>query len=176
MKIRPQFVIVAAALALALAACGGSSDDRDRWSVTVSDAARALTSPGSATLTADGTGVSLVGGNASPAQADGSACSGARYGFADAPCRVLVMNNDNSVRGTVSFDWTYASRDTSGPGADLFGVLVDGKPIALSDPGGRLQQSGRRTVTVTTSLGWYLNCTDCTQGEAEARVSAISVR
>lgn len=154
-----------------LAACGGSSDF---WSLSVSEASKTLARPGSSTQASDV--YTLTGGDGSPAKADGSACAGGQYGFATSPCQVAVMRADGTVRGTVSFDWTYATKDTSGPGADLFGVIVDGTTIPLSDPGGTVEQSGRKVVTVTSSLSWYLNCTDCTQGEAQAKISAISFR
>ena len=154
-----------------LAACGGSSDI---WSLSVSEVSKTLAKPGSSIQTSDV--YTLTGGDGSPAKADGSACAGGQYGFATSPCQVAVMSTDGTVRGTVSFDWTYATKDTSGPGADLFGVIVDGTTIPLSDPGGMQEQSGRKVVTVTSSMSWYLNCTDCTQGEAQAKVSAITVR
>ena len=104
-----------------LAACGGSSDI---WSLSVSEVSKTLARPGSAIQTSDV--YTLTGGDSSPAKADGSACAGGQYGFATSPCQVAVMSTDGTVRGTVSFDWTYATKDTSGPGADLFGVVVDG--------------------------------------------------
>jgi hypothetical protein len=154
-----------------LAACGGSTDI---WSLSVSEVSKTLAKPGSAIQTSDV--YTLTGGDGNPAKADGSACAGGQYGFATSPCQVTVVSTDGTVRGNVSFDWSYATKDTSGPGADLFGVIVDGTMIPLSDPGGMQVQSGRKVVTVTSSMSWYINCTDCTQGEAQAKVSAITVR
>jgi hypothetical protein len=154
-----------------LAACGGTSD---RWSLSISEASKTLAKPGSSSQTADG--FTLIGGDGTPVKTDGSACVGGQYGFATGPCQVAVLSNDGTVRGNVTFDWTYSTKDTSGPGADLFGVIVDGTVIPLSDPGGMLEQSGRKVLTVTSSIGWYLNCTDCTQGEAQAKVAGFTVK
>ncbi|GAP36978.1 hypothetical protein ABXN37_17715 [Piscinibacter sakaiensis] len=164
-------------LALALlAGCGGGGGSGERWALSVTDASRSLSSPGMASRSADATSLTLVGGNGTAASANASACAGGQYGFSSSGCRVVAASTDDSVRGTLSFDWSYTTRDSSGPGADLLSVVVDGKEIGLSDPGGPLTQSGRRTVTVGASIAWVLNCTDCTQGEAQAVISGISVR
>jgi hypothetical protein len=52
--------------------------------------------------------------------------------------------------------------------------MVDGKAVPLSDPGGPLTQSGHRDITATTSLSFYINCTDCTDGAAQASVTSFT--
>jgi hypothetical protein len=148
-----------------LAGCGGGGNDAP-FNVGTSAASAALTTPGAATISADGGSVTLAGGNATT-----TGCSGGQFGFSSAPCTVTAQVNQPG--GTFSFDWSYTTKDTSGPGADLFGMLVDGTPVPLSDPGGALTQSGRREVTATNSLTFYLNCTDCTEGAAQATVSGL---
>jgi hypothetical protein len=154
-------------LALAtLAACGGGGEGQ---SVTTSTSAQssALSSPGSASATADGRTITLNGGDGGT-----KGCSGAQFGFTTSPCSVNASVNAGS--GSFSFDWSYVTRDTSGPGADLFGMIVDGKVVPLSDPGGALTQSGHRDVSATTSLSFYINCTDCTDGAATASITSFT--
>jgi hypothetical protein len=119
---------------------------------------------GSATATA--ASLVLVGGDAEP---DG--CTGASYSVLG-PCRLQAVY---TASGTYAFDWAYTTADGAGPAGDLFGVLVDGVAITLSDLGGSTTQSGSRQITATTSFGWFLNCTDCIGGSATATVTALAV-
>ena len=155
---------VALGLTLALAACGSSSDGA--WDISSTGPSAALAVAGSGSFTADGRSVSLNGGDGG---AGGGSCASGRYGFADSPCSVQAKGRD--LRGTYTFDWTYSTADSSGPSADMFGMVVDGKVVALSDPGGDPKQSGRATVTVAGSLSFFVNCTDCTDGAAQAAVA-----
>jgi hypothetical protein len=125
------------------------------------------TSPGSATFTSSS--LSLVGGNTLSPISDVS-CVGAIYGFAG-PCQVQTTIN---LPGTYSFHWAYSTADDGGPGGDLFGVLVDGARIQVSDPGGPIGQSGDRSFSASSSFGWYINCTDCTSGAATATITSFN--
>ncbi len=118
---------------------------------------------GSANATA--TLLTLVSGSADP-----NGCPGGVYSVLG-PCSVRAIY---TVRGSYSFDWAYSTADVDGPAGDMFGVLVDGAAITLSDLGGPITQSGRRSFTALTSFGWFTNCTDCTGGVATTRVSNLS--
>lgn len=157
------------ALALSLVACGGNGGG-DPWSTIRTAASAALATPGSAEVSADGATVTLAGGNGTGA----SGCAGAQYGFANSPCSVSASFPGASRAYT--FDWSYSSTDTSGPGADPFGMIVDGKVVPLSDPGGAMTQSGKVEIVAATSLQLYLNCTDCSDGAAQAKVSNLTTR
>jgi hypothetical protein len=61
--------------------------------------------------------------------------------------------------------------DADGPPGDIFGVIVDGNRIQLSDPGGANGQGGSRQFNAASSFGFFLNCTDCTGGTATTVVS-----
>src|SRR5689334_3213381 len=119
-------------------------------------------SAGSATFTSSQ--LTLVGGNA------GAGCSGGNYGFVG-PCEV---RSTIAVPGSFSFHWAYTTADDAGPAGDIFGLLVDGSRVQLSDPGGAVSQSGDRTFTASSSFGWFLNCTDCTGGAATTIVSSFA--
>ncbi len=124
-------------------------------------------SPGSATFTTSQ--LTLVGGNvAQPASDVG--CTGSTYGFIG-PCEVRTTI---AVPGSFSFHWAYSTADDAGPAGDIFGLLVDGTRIQLSDPGGAVSQSGDRTFSASSSFGWFVNCTDCTGGAATAVVSRFA--
>lgn len=125
------------------------------------------TSLGSATFASSS--LSLVGGNTLSPLSDVS-CVGGAYGFAG-PCQVQTTIN---LPGTYSFHWAYSTADDAGPGGDLFGLLVNGARIQLSDPGGAVSQSGDRTFSASSSFGWYINCTDCTGGAASATITAFN--
>ncbi len=125
------------------------------------------TSAGSATFSSSQ--LTLVGGNTLLPIGDAS-CVGGVYGFAG-PCQVLAAI---SLAGLYSFSWSYLTGDDVGPGGDLFGVIVDGNRIQLSDPGGANAQSGTRTFSTTSSFGWFMNCTDCIGGSATATIGNFS--
>lgn len=136
------------------------------FSGTLSGASR---DAGSAVMTASR--LSISGGNASgPVPGSDAGCLGGIYGFAG-PCQVSVTTT--RILNPFEFGWSYATSDSSGPGADLFGMLIDGVRMQLSDPGGPITQSGVRSVQAGTSFGWYLNCTDCTDGAASVVVTAF---
>jgi hypothetical protein len=150
----------------ALASCGGGGGGEAPFTLSTSAQSAALGAPGSATASTDARSVTLVGGDGGT-----TGCSGAQYGFTSSPCTVTAAVFSPS--GTYSFDWSYSTKDSSGPGADLFGMVVDGRTVPLSDPGGPLTQSGHSEVTATSSLAFYVNCTDCTDGAATAAITSF---
>ena len=112
----------------------------------------------------------LVGSNSiSPApvsQAPG--CSGGVYSTLSSPCQLQVTL---ALPGVYSFNWSYVSADGDGPAGDIFGVIVNGTRTALSDLGGAVAQTGSASFLATASFGWFINCTDCIGGGAQATVS-----
>ncbi len=119
----------------------------------------------SGSTSATATLLTMIGGDAEP-----NGCPGGVYEVLG-PCSVRAIY---TVRGSYSFDWAYTTADAGGPGGDMFGVLVDGAAITISDLGGAISQSGRRSFTALTSFGWFMNCTDCTGGVATTRVSNLT--
>jgi hypothetical protein len=97
----------------------------------------------------------------------GGGCAGGVYSSLS-PCQVQAMI---SLPGTYSFKWSYTTSDVDGPAGDIFGVMVNGTRIALSDLGGAVTQSGTASFVVSSSFGWMLNCTDCTGAAATATIS-----
>ena len=87
------------------------------------------------------------------------------------PCQLQVTAN---VPGTYAFSWSYLTSDQAGPGGDLFGAIVDGTRIQLSDSGGLNSQSGTRTFSAGSSFGWFINCGDCIDGSATATISQFA--
>ena len=152
-------------LAASLAACSGGSSES--FSTNRTPQSESLTSPGSVEITSSGSTVTLVGGNTTS-----GGCSGAQFGFNTAPCTVSAAYLAGGR--TVSFDWNYATSDTAGPGADIFGIVVDGRVMQISDPGGSLKQSGHVDIVAQNYVQFFLNCTDCTDGAATAIVSALT--
>lgn len=94
-------------------------------------------------------------------------CDGGVYGDITSPCSVLVSI---PLSGTFSFDWDYATSDADGPEGDIFGVMVDGVPMALRDPGGAINQQGGNSFYAGSSFGFFINCTDCLGGPASVRI------
>jgi len=128
-------------------------------------------SPNAGNVIMTNTSTAITGGNAiaPPPGGDTPACVGGVYGFVG-PCEVDVVTTH--IMNPFSFQWSYVTNDTGGPGGDLFGVLVNGARIQLSDVGGPVTQTGQFTVnTATTSFGWYVNCTDCIGGAATATIT-----
>jgi len=179
--------IALAVTALVLASCGGGGDGgvafiggpgggdgggdgpppaAMNWVTGSSPLSAALAAPGSVSTADGGQTITLVGGDGE------TACAGAQYGFATSPCMVTASLAGSP--GTYVFDWEFTTQDASGPGADIFGVIVDGQPLALSDPGGAVTQSGHREVPVPQGeITLFVNCTDCTDGAANVKVSAF---
>jgi len=137
------------------------------WTTTTTGTLLGPGSGGSASFTS--AQLTLVGGNAVPPAGSELGCSGATYGFAG-PCQIQTTI---FAPGTYSFHWTYVTTDDTGPGGDLFGVLVNGSRTTLSNPGGANAQSGDATFTAASSFGWFLNCTDCIGGGATATITAF---
>ncbi|MBV9892022.1 MAG: PEP-CTERM sorting domain-containing protein [Rhizobacter sp.] len=137
------------------------------WTTTTTGTLLNPGSLGSATFTTSQ--LTLVGGDVANPTGD-VGCSGSTYGFIG-PCEVMTKI---SATGSFAFHWAYTTADGAGPAGDIFGLLVDGTRIQLSDPGGAISQSGDRTFSASSSLGWFLNCTDCTGGAATAIVSRFT--
>jgi hypothetical protein len=138
------------------------------WSTTVTGNLTGA-SGGSAVMTA--TTLALTGGNAPSPSDDNPACTGAMFEVLG-PCQIAVTTNTvGGVFNPFSFDWAYTTADSSGPGADIFGVIINGIRTQLSDPGGAVNQSGHFVANPTASFGWFVNCTDCIDGAATATVT-----
>lgn len=152
-------------LLASLAACGGSSSDAPTTDRTAQS--QALTTPGSVDISTDGSTVTLAGGNTT-----GAPCSGGQFGFTTGPCTVSATLP--AFGRKVSFEWSYATTDNAGPGADVFAMIVDGRVVPISDPGGAQKQSGQIEVVANSSLQLFMNCTDCTDGAATAKVTALT--
>lgn len=172
--IRPQrlALLLAVASAPALAAFDGAWAPAN-WTVANTGILTGL-SPVPGTGVFSTTQLVLTGSNTTSTN-PGSfvpGCSGGVYGSGASPCRTQATI---SLAGSYTFSWSYTTSDSSGPGGDIFGILVDGTPLALSDPGGASTQSGVRTVSALSSFGWYVNCTDCIEGSAKVTISNFVV-
>ena len=121
--------------------------------------------PGTATFST--TQLVLTSGNSSSPGGDAPSCSGGFFQTLG-PCQTQATIG---LGGTYSFNWSYLTTDSAGPGGDIFGVIVDSTRIQLSDPGGAVGQSGSRSFTAASSFGWFMNCTDCIGGSATSTVS-----
>jgi len=108
----------------------------------------------------------LVGGDADP-----TGCAGSNYSVLGL-CQIQAVF---TAPGNYGFSWGYTTADGGGPAGDMFGVLVDGRAVTLSDLGGAVAQGGSVQFTANTSFGWYVNCTDCTGGAATATITGLSV-
>jgi hypothetical protein len=105
----------------------------------------------------------VIGGN-SP-----GGCSGGTYSVLG-PCQDSITHLSMGFN-TFTFHWAYTTSDVDGAAGDIFGLLVDGVRIALSDLGGPVSQSGNVTIHAVSSIGWFVNCTDCIGGTATAVIS-----
>jgi len=121
--------------------------------------------PGSAVFSP--TQLVLTGGNSISPGGDTPGCIGGIYQVLG-PCQISETIN---LAGNYSFNWSYLTVDSGGPGGDLFGVIVNGVRTVLSDPGGALAQVGSRTFAATSSFGFFVNCTDCISGSATATIT-----
>ncbi|HEV7574911.1 MAG TPA: PEP-CTERM sorting domain-containing protein [Caldimonas sp.] len=125
------------------------------------------TNAGSATFSSSQ--LSLVGGNTLTPISDVS-CVGSTYGFIG-PCQVQATIGHG---GLFTFHWSYLTADDTGPGGDIFGVIVDSTRIQLSNPGGLDAQSGDASFNASSSFGWFMNCSDCIGGSASATITAFN--
>jgi hypothetical protein len=116
----------------------------------------------------------LVGSNSTSPAPGGTTpgCSSGQYGAVGSPCQVQTILN---APGIYTFNWSYVTFDNDGPAGDIFGVMVNGARIALSDPGGANVQTGTRSIVATSAFGWFMNCTDCIGGFATATISGLQV-
>jgi len=116
------------------------------------------------------TQLTLAGSDSLSPSGDAPSCSGGVFQTLG-PCQLSVTTN---LPGSYSFSWSYLTSDASGPGGDLFGVIVDSNRIVLSDPGGPISQSGSRSFEAGSSFGWFMNCTDCIGGSATSTISQFT--
>lgn len=123
------------------------------WTTTSLGSAQGSSSATSSTL-------SITGGD--------TGCPGGIAGVIG-PCEIRYVTSD--IQNPFSFHWVYTSSDARGPAEDIFGILVDGVRSVLSDSSGSFTQAGDLLVNASTSFGWFINCTDCTQGAATATIS-----
>jgi PEP-CTERM motif len=134
--------------------------DPSNWTVSNLGTLLGTATPASSSFSASS--LSLTGGNSS------LGCSGGVYSNYNGPCQIQATI---AAPGSYSFNWSYLTGDGDGPGGDIFGVIVDGTRIQVSDLGGALTQGGTKTFDAQSSFGFFMNCTDCTGGSANAMVS-----
>lgn len=119
----------------------------------------------------------IVGGNGISPNPPGLVpdCTGGTYGLIG-PCEVDVFRSPIAPSNSFSFHWAYTTADSGGPAGDIFGMLVNGNRIQLSDPGGPISQSGNMTIAANSSFGWFINCTDCIEGAATVVITNFVAR
>jgi PEP-CTERM motif len=139
----------------------------NQWTTTITGN---LTGASGGSASINTTTLVLTGGNAiSPDPGNFvPACLGAQFGL-PGPCQISFTTTN--ILNNFVFDWSYSSADSSGAAADLFGMLINGTRISLSDPGGAPTQSGHVLVAAGSLFGWYINCTDCIEGAAQATIT-----
>ena len=115
------------------------------------------------------TQLAMTGSNSQSPSGFSPSCAGGFFQTLG-PCQLQVTAN---VPGTYSFNWSYATTDTAGPGGDTFGVIVDSTRISLSDAAGANTQSGTESFAAASSFGWFINCGDCIGGSATTTVSQL---
>lgn len=96
-------------------------------------------------------------------------CTGGVYAVLG-PCQTSITHLSLGF-DTFTFHWAYTTSDVNGPAGDIFGLLVDGVRVVLSDPSGPVSQSGNVTIHAVSSIGWFVNCTNCTGGAATASLT-----
>jgi hypothetical protein len=168
-------VLLAGAVAAPAAMAAGFTGAADPGAFAVANVGTLIGgSPTFGTATFSAIQLVLLGSNSiSPAPASSApGCSGGVYSTLTSPCQLQVVL---ATAGAYSFDWSYVSADNDGPAGDIFGVLVDGNRIALSDLGGAVAQTGSASFVAATSFGWFINCTDCIGGLATATVSGFEL-
>lgn len=116
------------------------------------------------------TTLTITGSNAlsPPPGGDTPACIAAIYGF-PGPCEIFVVTQ--TIQNPFSFHWAYQTNDADGPAGDIFGLLINGARLPLSNPGGASSQTGAVSINALSSFGWFINCTDCIGGAATVTIS-----
>ena len=173
MKITTLGWLLCAAVATPSFAGFVGAADPSQWAVTnMGTLIGGSPTPGSASFSP--TTLVITGGNSvspDPPNLE-PGCAGGLYGDLTSPCQIQAVL---SGAGDYAFDWSYDTADAGGPSGDIFGVIVDGVRIAISDPGGPSAQSGvHRSYNASTSFGFFVNCTDCIEGGATATISNFS--
>jgi len=173
MKLFKLMPLILSAFALpAMAAGFNGAYDPSQWAV--SNVGTLIGgSPTLGTATFGPTSLSLVGSDSiSPDPANlATGCTGGEYSVLS-PCQIQATIG---LAGSYTFSWSYLTSDGDGPPGDVFGVIVDGTRIAISDQGGANPQAGTRTFAALSSFGFFLNCTDCIGGSASTVVSDFVV-
>jgi hypothetical protein len=163
-----QLLAFVAAAGLCCAARADFTGPTAPGNFTVSNTGTLLGSgalPGTAVFTASQ--LQIAGANTP----DAAGCSGGNYSVIG-PCEIRVSIN---LPGTYIFSWSYSTADQDGPAGDMFGVIADGARFTLSDLGGAVSQSGQLSGVATTSFAWFMNCTDCTGGQATVTISNFTL-
>jgi hypothetical protein len=165
---KKAFAVVAAMLALVVNAPAGAdvigfTDGFAPGSWSVAFSGTLLGGGSLGTVIQNPSTFTIIGGN-SP-----GGCSGGTYSLLG-PCQDSITHLSLGFN-TFTFHWAYTTADDAGPAGDIFGLIVDGVRIALSDLGGPVSQSGNVTIHALTSIGWFVNCTDCTEGAATASIT-----
>ena len=88
----------------------------------------------------------MTGSNSQSPSGFSPSCSGGFFGTLG-PCQLQVTTNQP---GTYSFNWSYATSDTAGAGADTFGVIVDSTRIPLTELAGGNSQSGSESFAAAS--------------------------
>lgn len=174
MKLFKLMPLILSAFALPVMAAGfNGAYDPSQWAV--SNVGTLIGgSPTLGTATFGPTSLSLVGSDSiSPDPANlATGCTNGVYGEISSPCQVQATIG---LAGSYTFSWSYLTSDGDGPPGDVFGVIVDGTRIAISDQGGANQQGGTSTFAAMSSFGFFMNCTDCIGGSASTTVSDFAV-
>jgi hypothetical protein len=177
MQMNKAIVVAAAMLGLVISIPAGAdvigfTDGFAPGTWTVNFTGTLLTPGGNlGIVTQTPTTFTIVGGNGtSPNPAnDVPDCSGATYSVLG-PCEADIFHT-SAPFANFMFHWAYTTADRDGAPGDIFGMLINGTRIQLSDPGGAISQSGNFTAHAVTSFGWFVNCTDCINGAATATIT-----
>jgi len=114
--------------------------------------------PGSTSI--NSTTLNIVGGNTGVASPTPGCTSGINT------CEIDFVHSGGFL---YKFHWSYNTTDD--PGFDPFGIIVDGNHITLATVNGT---SGDVVVGSKSIFGWFINCTDCTSGAANAVITAFA--
>src|SRR5688572_15519361 len=110
--------------------------------------------------TNDGSTLTLTGGDSGPC--------------VDGPCMIRYSINVPPPDHHIVFHWSYTTTDD--PQFDNFGYIANGVLTQLSDNLGGSTQSGDQTVSfeIGSEFGWYVDCTDCTFGNAVVTITGFA--
>ena len=108
----------------------------------------------------DGSTLTLTGGDSGPC--------------VDGPCMIRYSITVPPPDHHIVFHWSYTTTDD--PQFDNFGYIAHGVLHQLSDNFGSTTQSGDQVVSVEigSEFGWYVDCTDCTSGNAVVTITGFA--